>query len=267
METLTTTLRRWRQGKYRNMKDILEFKGKNVSLFYDLNLLCNERNIYVMDNHNAALWCWLQEIDTDQKYNVLHVDAHYDTRSGNIDKWLEYIPSNLQDLDISDFLSLKFDSPNFENGYEIMHWDNYFPIFHRLYRNNINRYHFFTHKAGSMFDEMKPILDEYPIPGLFNLMDYLFDEENSGTDNWIVNIDLDYFFQHIENTDITLRIISYEAIDFFLQKIKPYLNEKITVMTIALSPECCGGWENSLALMDYFAKKLEIEFSINEPSL
>ncbi|NJO88170.1 MAG: hypothetical protein HC831_03780 [Chloroflexia bacterium] len=143
-----------------------------------------------------------------------------------------------------------------------MHWDNYFPLFHRLYKNNINRYQFFTHKEGSMFDEMEPMLDEYPIPGLFNLMDYIFDEENSGTYNWIVNIDLDYFFQRIDETDITIRIISFEAIDFFIQKIKPHLNDKITVMTIALSPECCGGWDNSLSLMNYFASKLDIDFKI-----
>lgn len=248
------------------MKDIIKFKGQNVSWVKDLNLLCKEKNIYVMDNHVAALWCWLQEIDINEKYNILHIDAHYDTMSSRIDTWLEYLPDNLKELDINDFLALKFYDGDFRDGYEIMRWDNYFPIFHRLYKNNINRYHFFTHKEGSMFDEMKPILDEYPIPGLFNLMAYLFDEENSGPDKWIVNIDLDYFFQHIENTDITIRIISYDAIDFFLKKIKAYLNDRITIMTIALSPECCGGWENSLALMDYFAKKLEMEFSINEPS-
>jgi hypothetical protein len=118
-----------------------------------------------------------------------------------------------------------------------------------------------------MFDEMKPILYEYPIPGLFNLMEYLFDEENSGTYKWIVNIDLDYFFQTIDDTDITIRFISYEAIDFFLQKIKAFLNGRIEVMTIALSPECCGGWENSLTLMDYFAKKLEIDFNIGNGCL
>ncbi len=40
------------------MKEIIKFKGKNSSWFKDLNLLCKENNIYVMDNHNAALWCW-----------------------------------------------------------------------------------------------------------------------------------------------------------------------------------------------------------------
>lgn len=248
------------------MKDIIEFKGKNVSWFKYLNLLCKERNIYVMDNHNAAMWCWLQEIDTTKKYNILHIDRHYDARTSHIDESIANIPIDLHELKITDFLSLKYTDPNSQNANEIMQWDNYFPLFHRLYKSNIHRYHFFTHKEGTMCDEMDSLLDEYPITGLFNLMDYIFDIKNSGPYNWIVNIDLDYFFQHIDDTDTTIRIISYDAIDFFLQKIKAYLNDKISVVTIALSPECCGGWENSLDLMDYFAKKLEIDFDKNKTS-
>ncbi|MCD6556681.1 MAG: hypothetical protein J7K64_05745, partial [Bacteroidales bacterium] len=85
----------------------------------------------------------------------------------------------------------------------------------------------------------------------------------SNSYEWIVNIDLDYFFQKIDDTDVTLKFISNEAIDFFIGKIKTYLsNDKIKVMTIALSPECCGGWENSLELMNFFAEKLDLKFEI-----
>ena len=126
------------------MKDIIKFKGQNVSWVKNLNLLCKEKNIYVMDNHVAALWCWLQEIDLNEKYNILHIDAHYDTMSSRIDTWLEYLPDNLKELDINDYLALKFYDEDFRDGYEIMRWDNYFPIFHRLYKDNINSYHFFT---------------------------------------------------------------------------------------------------------------------------
>jgi hypothetical protein len=182
--------------------------------------------------------------------------------SSRIDTWLEYLPDNLKELNITDYLALKYYDGDFRNGYEIMRWDNYFPIFHRLFKDNINKYHFFTHKAGTMFKEMKESLDEYPIPGLLNLMDYIFDEEESGPHKWIVNIDLDYFFQRIEDTDITIRFISNDAIDFFLTKLNTYLlNKKIAVMTIALSPECCGGWKNSLELMKYFAKGLNLDFN------
>lgn len=245
------------------MEDIVKFKGKNVSWVKNLNLLSKERNIYVMDNHVAALWCWLQEIEENKKYNVLHIDAHYDTMSSRIDTWLKHLPNNFKELSIDEYLALKFYDADFRDGYEIMRWDNYFPIFHRLYGNNINSYHFFTHKDGTLFDEMESKLDEYPIPGLFNLIDYLFKDKTSNSYEWIVNIDLDYFFQTIDDTDITLKFISSEAIDFFISKLKTYLtNDKIKVMTIALSPECCGGWENSLDLMKFFAEKLDLNFEI-----
>jgi len=249
------------------MQEIIKFKGQNISWVKDLNLLGKEKNIYIMDNHSAALWCWLQEIDLKKKYNILHVDAHYDTMSSRIDTWLKYLPVNLKELGIDKYLSLKFYDEDFRDGYEILRWDNYFPIFHRLCKENINHYHFFTHKIGSMFKEMEEILDEYPIPGFINLIDYVFDKDNSGAYKWIVNVDLDYFFQNIEDTDITIKLISDEAIDFFIQKIKKYLsNGTIKVMTIALSPECCGGWKNSINLMNYFAKKLEIEFKMENPT-
>ncbi len=246
------------------MEEIISFKGQNVSWINNLNYLTKERNIYIMDNHVAALWCWLQEIKTDKKYNILHIDAHYDTLSGRLDNWLKHLPDNLSSLSIQDYLDLKFYDLDFIDGYEIMRWDNYFPIFHRLFNDNINSYHFFTHKVGTLFKEMEDKLDEYPIPGLFNLIDYIFKESTSGEFKWIVNIDLDYFFQKIDDTDITLKFISDKAISFFLNKLKTYIdNDSIEVMTIALSPECCGSWENSIKIMKQFAKELNLEFTID----
>ncbi len=142
-----------------------------------------------------------------------------------------------------------------------MRWDNYFPIFHRLYTENINHDHFFTHKEGTLFEEMQNQLDEYPISGLLNFIDYVFNNDSSVSYKWIVNIDLDYFFQSIDDSDVTIRFISNDAIDYLLKKLKTYLlGEKIAVMTIALSPECCGGWKNSIDLMNYFAERLEFDF-------
>lgn len=242
------------------MKDIIEYKGQNVSWVKDLNLLCKKNNIYVMDNHVAALWCWMQEIKTNEKYNILHIDAHYDTMASHIDSWLKYIPANIKELSIHDYLAMRFYDEDFRDGNEIMRWDNYFPIFHRLYKHNINSYHFFTHNEGSIFDEMEYKLNQHPIPGLLNLIDYVFDKGSSGSYKWIVNIDLDYFFQKIDNTDIAIRFISDEAIDFLIIKLKTHLSSnKIEVMTIALSPECCGGWKNSIDLMKYFAARLNLE--------
>ncbi|NJO92399.1 MAG: hypothetical protein HC831_28095 [Chloroflexia bacterium] len=153
------------------MEHLIKFKGKNVSWVKNLNLLYKERNIYVMDNHNAALWCWLQEMDMSKKYNILHIDKHYDTKASQIDEWLSNIPANLQLLTIDQYLALKYKNPNAMGLFEVMHWDNYLTIFHELYKKNIRSYHFFTHKQGSLYEDMAPMMTEYPIPGLFNLIE------------------------------------------------------------------------------------------------
>ena len=246
------------------MEQIIEFKGKNVSWFKYLNLLCKDRNIYIMDNHNAALWCWLQEIDMNNKYNILHIDRHLDTKMSRIDEWIANIPANFKALSIQEYLSLEYnlDNSKLPNVAPIMQWDNYLPIFHRLYRKNISQYYFITHKEGSINEEMDKITTHYPLTSLFNLLPFFFDEDSEKTYKWIVNIDLDYFFQKIDDTDLTLRIISIQSIEYIFEILKRFLKNRITVMTFALSPECCGSWENSLEVMRIIAKKLEIDFNI-----
>ena len=245
------------------MKNLIEFKGKNTSWYKYLNLLQQEHKIYVMDNHNAALWCWMQRIDLSRKYNILHIDKHFDTGASHIEDWLMSIPKSIKEMSIEEYLDLRYINQNTRKETEVMRWDNYFPIFHHICIDNINCYHFFTHRDGTMYDKMVSKLDEYPIPGLFNLTNYLFDVEFTGNYNWIVNIDLDYFYQKIDDTDLTIKFISDEAIEFFMNQLKKYLDNRIDVLTIALSPECCGGWNNSLNLMHFISKALGIDFNIN----
>lgn len=248
------------------MTELINFKGMNSSFSKDLNLLQKEKNIYIMDNHNAALWCWIQEIDLEKKYNIIHIDAHYDAAANHLDNWISNIPKNLKELSIEEYLDLRFTDPNSKNTDKVMRWDNYFPIFHRLYNKNIAKYYFFTQNKVTLYDGMKSMVEEYSIIGLLNLLDYLFTEENSNKQKWIVNIDLDYFFIHPDNSLNTFRFISLSAIEHIFTTLKKYLNKRITVMTIALSPECCGGWDNSIELLKYVSKILKIDFKQRIPN-
>ena len=45
---------------------------------YNMNFLFNNGKFYIMDNHLAAAWCWLQKIDTSKRYGLFHIDRHYD---------------------------------------------------------------------------------------------------------------------------------------------------------------------------------------------
>lgn len=57
---------------------LVPFKGRNQTSMFGVNVLWRERNVYIMDNHRCALWCWLQEIPGEDRLSVFHVDAHYD---------------------------------------------------------------------------------------------------------------------------------------------------------------------------------------------
>lgn len=49
---------------------------------HSLNFLGQDRNIYVMDNHLAAGWCWLNSLNPNEQYNFFHVDQHQDLCGG-----------------------------------------------------------------------------------------------------------------------------------------------------------------------------------------
>ena len=43
-----------------------------------LNFLFQQDKFYIMDNHLAAGWCWLNELDKTKSYNLFHIDQHWD---------------------------------------------------------------------------------------------------------------------------------------------------------------------------------------------
>lgn len=49
---------------------------KQQSSFENLIFLWKTDNVYVMDNHLAAAWYWMQECKADSRYNFLHIDRH-----------------------------------------------------------------------------------------------------------------------------------------------------------------------------------------------
>ena len=72
---------------------IVPFKGRNHSGSVEQNFLCRAGNVYVMDNHRAALWCWLQELDLTAPHSLIHIDRHPDALQSRLDEWLKHLPS------------------------------------------------------------------------------------------------------------------------------------------------------------------------------
>ena len=66
---------------------------------------------------------------------------------------------------------------------------------------------------------------------------------------------VDYFF----NNNVQLFTETYiESICTQIVKEKA----KIAVLTIALSPDCCGGWENAIRVYNYIAERLFLEMRL-----
>lgn len=58
-----------------------------------------------------------------------------------------------------------------------------------------------------------------------------------------------------------MQLFSGDYIIALLQDLKNSM-DKIAVLTIALSPECCGCWENAIRIMNMISENLEINFNL-----
>lgn len=196
--------------------------------------------IYIMDNHLAAAWCWMQECKIDEEYNFIHIDQHSDLATYNDTK---YISSLKKGIPIEKYLSLLCDKYGvFE---PTLKWDNYIHLTNILFPNWLRNSMFATHRdlhidihkqetGINICESIAPYL-------LLSRLKNLFDE--SEPTKWIVNVDLDYFFCY----NSVNKIIPFHS-EGYIQEIGSIIGNhlsNIQVLTIALSPSCCGGWGNA----------------------
>lgn len=201
--------------------------------------------IYIMDNHLAALWCWLENIGVDDKYTLFHIDQHWDLATMNSDDISQI--SKLPSASLDTYLSLSFIAASKNNlapedNSQLIHWANYMAPIIKL-RPNIKSA-FLTATEDS--DYCQVFLDKNDTFGAMSVESFFRDfKENleiAAENKTIINIDLDFFYLKIGNE--VFRAFSKEFLIGIVSKIKPYLNEN-TILTVAWSPECCGGLGNS----------------------
>jgi len=190
-----------------------------------------------MDNHRAALWCWFQHIKPSEILNLFHIDKHNDTLAANLASWVSQCP-DLYTTDLKTYLSLN-DSSFSEFDASLFRWDNYASIFLEKYKNQVDCCYFATYGEGDKPNHQNIVEVE---PWLLNEnIDYWMDESSN---KWICNVDLDYFFHKLDERKH--RMYSDQFIIDLFSKIKTLLdNDKIIVLTVCFSPECCGSWEKS----------------------
>lgn len=219
-------------------------KPLDRSYIENLNFLYQHESIYLMDNHRVALWATLKEIDLSQRYNYLHIDAHYDAAITKD----EVVPSleDIKNLSLEAFLNAKSNLGN----YALYRWDNYIPLLFK--EDHFRRKVCLTHGIGQNIS----FKEEYGPWELNRVLDRLIVDELP----WIINLDLDYFYAR-EFKDSPL--IHQKAIyDFFKKLQSYYLSKDILCITVALSPECCGGWDKSFAILELFKQAFHLDFKL-----
>lgn len=202
-------------------------------------------NIYIMDNHLAAIWCW-EKITKTRPLSILHIDAHYDLASSPPGEFM------YQNIDLNRTLITEIESFKHQMGYNYFRWDNYIHLFNDKYPKLIDELIAITHRLGGLTKLHEVQMRESDIWRLNSL--YL-EAQNTK----ILNLDIDYFF--MESANNYLPIFSEQTIMLFANWLSKN-KDKFNQITIALSPECCGSWENSIDMANKILKPLEIRIGI-----
>ncbi len=235
---------------------LLPFQGRNASLSTKLNFLFRHENIYVMDNHRAALWCWMKHISPEKRYSLFHIDAHYDARSVKDAPWLASVP-DLTSITLAEYLEFGKGKESAEK-WPLIAWDNYLSLFFEKFPATLAECFLATHQMG---DPPEPyVKHEHMIPKIFseNLPSFLEDYHNDG---WILNLDIDYFF--CKSGEKYIPMFSEAFIDSFIEAVAEVIRKgQLICMTIALSPECCGGWHASEAMCSRITSGLGFNFEL-----
>ncbi|WP_445219860.1 UPF0489 family protein [Bradyrhizobium sp. Pa8] len=125
---------------------LVPFRGPSGA--FTQNFLWKRQNVYVMDNHRAALWCWLQHINPKQPYSLFHMDQHYDTLASRMTTWLDNLPPDWG-LRIDEYLARKVKHQDIPQPLPLFGWDNYLSIFLAVFESAMDTAYFATHGKGT----------------------------------------------------------------------------------------------------------------------
>lgn len=206
------------------------------------NVLWNEGKTYVMDNHRLALWCWFQKMKKGQRYNLLHVDAHPDLSESA----LLHFDHDLWTMSLDEYRTAWQKDINMP----LFRWDNYIEVFLRKYPEMVGKTVSATHHLGSK----KELSEEIRAYDLVKYMGGVFSGERYVNElPWIVNLDLDYFFSAAPEK---ISMFSDEFIEGVASAIRLGMESgMVEVLTVSLSPECCGSWDKAEGMLAKFGLK------------
>ncbi len=101
-----------------------------------------------MDNHRAALWCWLRHLNPDDRVHLLHIDQHYDTSSYTFSSPSQTL-QQLASLSLADYLNLDYESSVIkEYRIKTIQSGNYMTIFLDMFWPLLESVQFVTQQQG-----------------------------------------------------------------------------------------------------------------------
>lgn len=235
------------------------FNGRGISGHATQNFLWQDGPVYIMDNHRSAWWCWLRHLPAGESIDVFHIDRHTDTLGSNLPLWLAALPSQMRGVSIKSYLSFKANVNGFLGV--AIRWDNYLSLFFEHERGNLGSVYFATHHDGDAPNLPKGSWIDVAPWDLPKNLGYWLEQG----DNWLFNIDLDYFFCNMDSGDCRRFLDSAYVKDMCASIKKNLSNGRIKVLTICLTPDesgFSGGWASSEALCSEICVHLGIEFSL-----
>lgn len=224
--------------------------------------------IYVMDNHLAAAWCWMQKCNKSERYNFIHIDRHSDLAGKGDFEVIAHL-RNDQCITIDEYTSLTYDT-GMRTPFPSFQWDNYIRACLKLFPEWFNTNLIYTQDDNSHNESWGyPVLQyQEREPSFVRSGITQFIEERTafwGTSSqdeemenrpWIVNLDLDFFWDRDG-----IKVFDDEFIRDLAVRIQRAM-PNIHVLTIALSPECIRGWDcergwtDVLTVMDIFKEEI-----------
>lgn len=238
------------------IKEPIDIRNKKTGP-YNVNFIYKQGNVFIMDNHLAAAYCWIQELDKNENLNFFHIDQHEDLCSDAPVK--SYIKiKDTSHISLNEFLSMHYQS----GEKQAFSFENYILQTQRIFPNWFRKCCFACHYYVVCEElDMIPQLNNINLLGsISNASKWGYATLERDKDNrWIINIDLDYFFY-----SNAFQMLTNEYIQFLFEDLKNAMEEskKIAIVTIALSPECCGGWDKVIPIANYIAKELGLDFKL-----
>lgn len=218
--------------------------------------------VYVMDCHLVALWCWLQHLAPEDQYSLLHIDGHWDANlpADNVmDQLLR-----LQTPSLTEFLALEDHHPNERIGtIPGICWDNFLaPIPHL--RTRLHSGFFLVHQKMYYGSEQLFLRHSSQFKAISTSLKSWertlesFWEEMKG--RRLINIDIDYFFTGPEHDGHVIKRLDHRQVEAAALALKKRARlDSTDIMTIALSPECSGGFGNAEEACRILCNQLEVE--------